>query len=1210
MKKKKSGLILKKLSASVLAFAVFAGTSHIDVSAINELENELIEGLRNRVKSEATTSMLEKSEKESSDELADEEAYQIRLRQGSEVTSGDAAAGEDEPVEIVYKSISIESLEDFLEFSKNCKSDAWSLDKTVSLKTDIDLTGSDFEMIPFFNGIFNGEGHEIKGYSNAEDPYITGVFRYIGINGIVQNLNVSGEVRMKDELKFTGGICGMNLGIIKNCTYNGILEGNNTVGAIAAINENTGLISGCTNDAHVSGYYYTGGITGKNYGIVSESVNNGSINDNAEWVVKDDEKGESIIQSISSDSSDETKIRSGIDTGGIAGYSKGNIARCKNKGNIGYEHVGYNVGGIVGRQMGIVSYCENMGIIYGRKDIGGIVGQMEPYLEPEDIQTLPEAADKLHDLVNKTLTDMDGDVDVISSDVTDLTGYANGVVDDGRALTGELTTSVNANVRVVNAVIERFEYVMQNIPGVLDHMSSASDKMYYFNNALARAIENINVEGELSDEDRDAIESSERDIYDKMANTNEKTQRMESLSEAINRLMYETDANGNYVYDENGNRKLRKLTAEEQAQLNAYLAELQQLASETGSNVSGMFGGASTILETYKPYASSATDAVIGETENAIHALQDAEGELREATNCTRSIIDYLNSQEKLRLSGLGSDWDASLDSLHANLRGISGSIENINQDGKSTSHTLNANLAAVNDQVNEIYHILSDRLDIIYNDDASVFTDVSDEDIQQARTGRVDSSKNKGTVKGDIDIGGIAGSMAIDEEDPEENAAGNLNIGRGSKYTLKNIIFECTNDATVESKKDGAGLIVGYMAQGIVSNCEGIGYARSTEGSYTGGIAGQSMSIIRDCDSLCLLEGNKYVGGITGYGTTITGCNAMATWHEEPSERFGSIAGIVNSDSETRKAKLDNISGNYFVENKVGGIDDINFEAIAQPVEYKKFLEKDGIGDAFRHLKVIFEVEGIRIGEQELAYGESLANLEFPEEELREGYYVKWPDVSNLVMEGTYILTGEYVATNKAIESEGKDDESGKPIAILGGSYGDDAYIDAQVVDEPSYNTEMPLTERGAVVYRINVHEGSYIQSADRKIRLYSPYKNPIVKIYKDGKWKDTSSKKIGSYVEVDMDGEEAVYAIVDTNTLIKKILKLAIIIVLIVLAAFIFNLIMKRIVGRKGKEKKEKEEKKPEVNKLLKEEADNVGTAASKNKRRKSRKGRNRRR
>lgn len=67
------------------------------------------------------------------------------------------------------------------------------------------------------------------------------------------------------------------------------------------------------------------------------------------------------------------------DIGGIAGRSGGTVQNCKNTGSVGYAQIGYNVGGIVGRQAGYISGSENYGTVKGRKDVGGIVGQMEPY---------------------------------------------------------------------------------------------------------------------------------------------------------------------------------------------------------------------------------------------------------------------------------------------------------------------------------------------------------------------------------------------------------------------------------------------------------------------------------------------------------------------------------------------------------------------------------------------------------------------------------------------------------------------------------------------------------------------------------------------------------------------------------------------------------------------------------------------------------------
>lgn len=62
--------------------------------------------------------------------------------------------------------------------------------------------------------------------------------------------------------------------------------------------------------------------------------------------------------------------------------------------------------------------------------------------------------------------------------------------------------------------------------------------------------------------------------------------------------------------------------------------------------------------------------------------------------------------------------------------------------------------------------------------------------------------SLNKGIVKGDINVGGIAGAMAIDEENLEDDAAGSTQFSPGDSYTTKCIISSSTNQGYVMAKK------------------------------------------------------------------------------------------------------------------------------------------------------------------------------------------------------------------------------------------------------------------------------------------------------------------------------------------------------------------------------------------------------------------------
>ena len=409
-----------------------------------------------------------------------------------------------EEKEIIYETININTAEDFIELAANCHIDSWSENKYVCLKKDIDLTGTGFETIAVFSGIFDGEGHTISGFRHMGNGYVTGLFRYVNSTGIVQNLNLKGNISSENEQECIGSICGVNYGTIKNCTFQGTVSGRDTVGGIVGINENTGIISGCSARGRVTGYYSTGGIAGINHGTLNNCTNRAGINDDSAWVEEDDEMG-GIFQSLTSD--DNNEIYSGVDTGGITGYSDGVISGCANRGTVGYEHTGYNIGGIAGRQSGIVSLSTNYGTVYGRKDVGGIVGQMEPFIEVNEAESLRDAVNKLHDLIDKTIDDMQATKNVVKSDVDVMQAFADYAIDAGDMLADQLTDFVDVNIGQVNSVSERMEHVLDMIPTVLDNMSNAGDGMTRFGNVMKDVTNDLDVLDKLDDSAYDGMDS-------------------------------------------------------------------------------------------------------------------------------------------------------------------------------------------------------------------------------------------------------------------------------------------------------------------------------------------------------------------------------------------------------------------------------------------------------------------------------------------------------------------------------------------------------------------------------------------------------------------------------------------------------------------------------------------------------------------------------
>ncbi|MDE5931193.1 MAG: hypothetical protein K2H40_01745, partial [Lachnospiraceae bacterium] len=313
--------------------------------------------------------------------------------------------------------------------------------------------------------------------------------------GIVQNLTISGWVKAENEEKCTGGFCGINGGWLLECTFSGRVEGKSETGGIVGENESTGTISTCSVLGSVTGYDRAGGIAGGNYGTIRNRTNKAGINSDSSWLEEADESGlEWLLEDI-----EERKLISGTDIGGIAGYSKGLLINCTNEGVVGYEHNGYNIGGIVGRQSGQVFFCNNNGQVYGRKDVGGIVGQMEPYISVEEAESLSEAVQRLHDLVDIFLNDAGKTQDTVSADFDILRSHSDEALKNADSIANRTTDFIDNNISAVNEAADRMRYCMEQIPYIADDVSSAIDSMNETAEALGRMADVLDLNGKAED---------------------------------------------------------------------------------------------------------------------------------------------------------------------------------------------------------------------------------------------------------------------------------------------------------------------------------------------------------------------------------------------------------------------------------------------------------------------------------------------------------------------------------------------------------------------------------------------------------------------------------------------------------------------------------------------------------------------------------------
>lgn len=574
-------------------------------------------------------------------------------------------------------------------------------------------------------------------------------------------------------------------------------------------------------------------------------------------------------------------------------------------------------------------------------------------------------------------------------------------------------------------------------------------------------------------------------------------------------------------------------------ELIGYILDLAQDLSDAGSTLSYILSNLASISNVMTPYMEEALKQADVELDFVIADLEDVFSGLDSAFDRVRSTVVYVTGKFDIQFTELGSEMDESVNSLFDQLSAITTYAGRINDDLDIHSDILEADMHAVNDQINYIFQLFVERIDDVEElyFDGNGYEDISDEDIDASTAGKVERSVNNGVVKGDINVGGIAGSMAIDEEDPEGNAAGGVNRSFGSRYLTRCILTGCENNGQITAKKDGAGGIVGYMNLGIVTDCEAYGSVESTEGEYVGGISGESFALIRNCWSLTSLKGSRYIGGIAGSGTKIQNCHAMVLIDSD-AVRKGAIAGWLETEEDERIGFDEDISGNFFVGGTLRGIDDVSYAGIAEPVTYEELLATEGVPLQYRHLQLTFIANDKVVDQIEVKYGKSLSEIELPQTPPVPGSYGKWPDVTEMKMIGNITLEAEYSDTittltsveKRAVATEGAAENQDKPYAYVEGIYTDDAVLSASVTDYTPQQTKEEMNRKAeSVVYEIRVENGGLSDDTVSGVRLLNPYgKIKTVFGLVDGTWQEIDYKEYGQYIQVKMAGASAAYCIV----------------------------------------------------------------------------------
>ena len=858
-----------------------------------------------------------------------------------------ALAAEDDSV------IHISTREDWRQLVKDCRLDSWSRDKVVFLDNDLDLSGE--VSVPTFGGVFDGGGHTLSSFHITSEGDHLGLFRYIQEGGSVKNLTLKGNIVPSGTLDTVGGFSGVNSGVIENCIFEGFLSGGSGVGGFAGYNGATGQIIGCENRSGVvSGEHSTGGIVGVNYGSVTDCTNAAQINTQESTTAPQ-------IEGVDWDKLNSTEnMPACTDTGGIAGFSCGLLKDCSNSGAVGYPHTGYNVGGVAGRQSGYMTGCTNSGSIRGRKDVGGVVGQMEPYTllryQEDTLQQLGRELENLNSVMAGALNSTDSTRQQLSGHISALTGHANEAREQISGLLGELTEVGSGTVDTVNELARRIDRCMEQLVPVIHEMEQASGDLTAVLDQLEKAAGQAGQGGQ-------ALTDAVRHFRTAKA----------QMEEALRTLLTGVPTP---LCSEDGPAATRL------AELRRVIALLDSVAGSLPSSLDSLHDAylelvaAADSLEGGGAPLKDCLDTL----KNGLDSLSTGSAHITSALQELSRAFREQSDLPPLELPNLSPDFSEKENALSNTLGTLVEELEQMNQTANKGGAALADQLRKVNSQFSSITAVLTQGKQEPADDK---IVDVSDENIASATQGKVTGCRSEGSVEGDVNVGGVAGSMAIEYDfDPEDDVTDQGSQSMNFQFLTRVILEDCVNSGAVESRKDCAGGAVGRMDLGVTVGCQNYAPVTSTDGEYAGGIAGSSRGVLRDCWSKCSLSGLRRIGGIAGFAVDVRDCRSLV-WIREGASYLGAVIGDADRDCT--------LTGNTFVSEELGGVDGVSYDGKAAPLSHEDFMAQPGVPEAFSALTLTFTSGDQVISRLTVPYGGSVDAAQIPQVPHREGCHGSW---------------------------------------------------------------------------------------------------------------------------------------------------------------------------------------------------------------------------
>ena len=795
--------------------------------------------------------------------------------------------------------------------------------------------------------------------------------------------------------------------------------------------------------------------------------------------------------------------------GGVAGINAGLLQNVCFSGVVSGADV---VGGIAGRNevSGVMEDCDMRGIVYGSHFIGGIVGENHGVVRNCENNagvntTVQQNEVSVSDITMDTLTGTE-----TVTDTTDVGGIAG------------------ANSGVLRACVNRatvgYQHMGYNIGGIVGSQTGYVEGCVNFGSVFARK-EAGGIVGQL--------EPSSTLRY-QMDTLQTLSRQLNVLQGLTNKAAADAEAAGSEL-----SAQLTSLQGQVSSARSAVSALLEQTANGVSIGTQTVTTDLTPILDNLEQRIRDGLESTDAPEPSSAEShdrparhqpgAEDPSATPRPEIAVTIPKVERTNEENII----------AARNDLNGSLDGLSQSVSALNSAGSSSASALGSDLRAITAQIGRISQTLADAGN---RSDEDVVEDISDADTDSDTEGKIYNCVNAGTVQADLNAGGIAGAMAMENDlDPEDDVTVSGEVSANVTYRTRAVVRGCDNRGTVTAKKKCAGGIVGSMELGSVLECVNTGLLDAESAEYVGGIAGSSSKTVRGCAAKCVVRGGSKVGGIAGSGVNLQDNRAMVRLADTAAEWVGAIAGTTKEESTGRLFRQDaqetddaneGVSGNYFVPNDTApaAIDGVSYEGKAQPLSYGDFLLLEGIQEVFRTLTVRFVAESTEVQVFHLAYGDALEPDAVPLVPVKAGHTGRWAgldeaDLSCITFDETF--TAEYTPLSTAQASEVLR-EDGRPVALLEGSFAsDDTLTLTPGEEQPALAPGEVWLESWQLRLPAPVEQA---QDAPSRLHYLPPEDADKVQLYlhsADG-WREVSAEADGSYLVAELHPGDDVLAAV----------------------------------------------------------------------------------